>query len=239
MAPGCERSRPVVAGPGGAYAVALRSMHGGLCPVSCAPSPVSRAPCPCPRPRFTCSAFRVLRPAPHARVFRLLHFVPPFPVFCCPRPVARVLRPAFCVLRSAFCVLRPASCTPCPRARARVRVRVHVHVFRVLRPAPHARVFRVPHPRPAPRTRTRGPAPCARARAPVSRAPHPVPVAPSSASRGRLPAFRALSPPTHTLRGRSFRLLQAAGMKRKSGGSPEEPPDFACIAAARLTRACG
>lgn len=168
MAPGCERSRPVVAGPGGC----MQSRCGpctGACapsPVPRLPSPVSRAPCPCPRPRFTCSAFRVLRPAPHARVFR------------------------------------------------------------------------VPHPRPAPRTR--GPAPCAHARAPVSRAPHPapVPVAPSSASRGRLPVFRALSPPP-ALRGRSFRLLQAAGMKRKSGGSPEEPPDFACIAAARLTRACG
>ena len=108
----------------------------------------------CPRP-----VARVLRPAPRARVFRLLHFVPPFPVFCSPRPVARVLR--------------PASCTPCPRARARARARVRVHVFRVLRPAPHARVFRLPCSAPAPRTRTRTRGPAALRSVPV--APHPWP----------------------------------------------------------------
>ena len=153
MAPGCERSRPVVAGPGGAYAVALRSMHGGLCPVSCAPSPVSRAPCPCPRPRFTCSAFRVLRPAPHARVFRVPH----------PRPAPRAPHP------------RPRTLRPCPCPRL---------------------------PRPAPRARARGSVFCVPRT--VARVPRPV------------------SPPA--LRGRSFRLLQAAGMKRKSGGL--RPPDL-------------
>lgn len=212
MAPGCERSRQVVAGPGGCM-----QSRCGPCTGACAPSPAPRA-----------RVSRVLRPAPRARVFRLLHFVPPFPVFCCPRPVARVLR--------------SASCTPCPRARARVRVRVRVrvHVFRVLRPAPHARVFRVPHPRPAPRTphprpRTLRPCPCPRLPrpAPRARARGSVFCVPRTVARVPRPA----SPPA--LRGRSFRLLQAAGMKRKSGGSPEEPPDFACIAAARLTRACG
>lgn len=114
MAPGCERSRPVVAGPGGAYAVALRSMHGGLCPVSCAPSPVSRAPCPCPRPRFTCSAFRVLRPAPHARVFRVPHPRPapaaphPAPVPVPPSPAPRTPRPC-----PWLRLLRPADGCPC------------------------------------------------------------------------------------------------------------------------------
>lgn len=132
MAPGCERPRQVVAGPGGCM-----QSRCGPCTGACAPSP-----------------------APRARVFRLLHFVPPFPVFCCPRPVARVLR--------------PASCTPCPRARARVRV----HVFRVLRPAPHAhaRVFRVPRPAPAPAPAA--PLPCALCpwpRTRVSCAPCPCP----------------------------------------------------------------
>lgn len=173
MAPGCERSRQVVARPGGCM-----QSRCGPCTGACAPSPMPR----------------------------LLHFVPPFPVFCCPRPVARVLR-------SAFCVLRPASCTPCPVPASASTC----SAFCVLRPTPASSVFRTRAPRPAP---------CAR------------PVAPSSASRGRLPVFRALSPPP-TLRGGSFRLRHAAGMKRKSGGSPQEPPDFACIAAARLTRACG
>ena len=212
MAPGCGRPRQVVAGPGGCM-----QSRCGPCTGACAPSPMPR----------------LLRP------------VPAFPVFCCPRPVARVLR-------SAFCVLRSASCTPCPRARARVRVRVHV--FRVLRPAPHARVFRVPHPRPRtphPRPRTLRPVPafpvfcCPRPRCPALCARGPAPASP--APRARAPVFcvpqtvarvpRPISPPT--LRDGSFRLRHAAGMKRKSGGSPQEPPDFACIAAARLTRACG
>ena len=96
MAPGCERSRPVVAGPGGAYAVALRSMHGGLVP------------------RLLCPVSRLPRP------------VPAFPVFCCPRPVARVLRSASFVLhpvppcpcprpRPRPRVPRFASCAPRPR----------------------------------------------------------------------------------------------------------------------------
>lgn len=124
------------------------------------------------------------------------------------------------------CVPCTGACAPSPVPRLPSPVPVPAstfYVFRVLRPAPHARVFRVPHPAPA---------------APHPRLLRPVPVPPSSAFRRRLPVFRALSPPP-ALRGRSFRLLQAAGMKRKSGGSPEEPPDFACIAAARLTRACG
>lgn len=189
MAPGCERSRPVVAGPGGAYAVALRSMHGGLCPVSYAPSP-----------------------APRARV-------------------SRVLLPAASSPCSASCVLRPASCTPCPRARAPCpcpcpRPRFTCSAFRVPRFASRAPRPRLPcsASRTRTRTRTRGPAP--RARAPVFCVPQTV---------ARVP--RPISPPT--LRGGSFRLRHAAGMKRKSGGSPQEPPDFACIAAARLTRACG
>ena len=172
-------------------------MHGGLCPVSYAPSP-----------------------APRARV-------------------SRVLLPAASSPCSASCVLRPASCTPCPRARARVHVlRVPRSAFRVLRPAPHARVFRVPHPRPAPRTphprpRTLRPCSCPRLPRPAPRARAPVFCVPQTVAR----VPRPISPPT--LRGGSFRLRHAAGMKRKSGGSPQEPPDFACIAAARLTRACG
>lgn len=134
---------------------------------------------------------------------------------CAPSPMPRLLRPV-----PAF----PVFCCPRP-------------VARVLRPAPRARVFRLLHFVP-PFPVFCCPRPIARVLRSASCVLHPVPVAPSSASRGRLPVFRALSPPP-ALRGRSFRLLQAAGMKRKSGGSPEEPPDFACIAAARLTRACG
>lgn len=152
-------------------------MHGGLCPVSYAPSPMPR----------------LLRP------------VPAFPVFCCPRPVARVLRPASCVLRpaprapvpvpasasasastcSAFCVLRPTPASSVFRTRAP-------------RPAPRTRG-------PAPCARAR--APVSRARGSVfcvprtvARVPRPVSpprtsgqVLPASASRrdekkiGRLP----------------------------------------------------
>ena len=120
MAPGCERSRPVVAGPGGAYAVALRSMHGGLCPVSYAPSPAPRARVSrvlLPAASSPCSASCVLRPAsctpcPRARA--------PCP---CPRP--RFTCSVFRVPRSAFCVPRPTPASsvfrnPHPRPRTRV-----------------------------------------------------------------------------------------------------------------------
>ena len=212
MAPGCERPRQVVAGPGGCM-----QSRCGPCTGACAPSPMPRLLRPVPAfPVFCCPrpVARVLRPAPHARVFRLLHFVPPFPVFCCPRPVARVLR-------SAFCVLRPASCTPCPCACARARVRVHV--FRVLRPAPHARVFRVPHPRPAPAPAS----PAPRARAPVFCVPRTV---------ARVP--RPVSPPRT-----SGQVLPASASRRdekKIGRLPRGTSRF-CMhcSGARLTRACG
>ena len=139
---------------------------------------------------------------------------------CAPSPVPRLLCP----------VSRLPS--PAPRARARVHVlRVPRSAFCVPRPTPASSVFRVPHPHPHPRPRC--PALCARGPAP--RAPCPCPRLLRSADGS--PCSAPCLPPA--LRGRSFRLLQAAGMKRKSGGSPEEPPDFACIAAARLTRACG
>lgn len=211
MVPGCERSRQVVAGPGGC----MRSRC-VPCTGACAPSPVPRLPSPAPRARVRVRVrvhvFRVLRPAPHARVFRLLHFVPPFPVFCCPRPVARVLRSAFCVLRPAPRAPVPVPPCPCPRPRPRVP-----------RPAPAPAALLPCALCPWPRTRVScAPCPCPRLLRSADGSPHSAPYLP---------------PPT--LRGRSFRLLQAAGMKRKSGGSPQEPPDFACIAAARLTRACG
>ncbi len=234
MAPGCERPRQVVAGPGGCM-----QSRCGSCTGACAPSPMPRLLRPVPAfPVFCCPrpVARVLRPAPRARVFRLLHFVPPFPVFCCPRPVARVLRPAFCVLRSASCVLRPASCTPCPRAPVppcpRARARVRVHVFRVLRPAPHARVFRVPHPRPRtlrPCPRLPRPAPRARARARGSVFCVPRTVA-------RVP--RPVSPPRT-----SGQVLPASASRRdekKIGRLPRGTSRF-CMhcSGARLTRACG
>ena len=152
---------------------------------------------------------------------RLLRPVPAFPVFCCPRPVARVLR--------------PASCTPCPRARAPVPVPASASTcsaFCVLRPTPASSVFRTRAPHPAPAA----PLPCALCpwpRTRVSCAPCPRLLRSADGSPRSAPYL----PPT--LRGGSFRLRHAAGMKRKSGGSPQEPPDFACIAAARLTRACG
>ena len=119
MAPGCERSRPVVAGPGGAYAVALRSMHGGLCPVSCAPSPVSRARARvhvlrvprfasrAPRPRLPCSVFRVPRSASCT----------PCPRCPCPRPRPRVPRFASCAPRPAPAAPHPAPVPPSPAPR--------------------------------------------------------------------------------------------------------------------------
>ncbi len=159
------------------------------------------------------------RAAVHARglVPRLLRPVPAFPVFCCPRPVARVLRSAFCVLHPVPPLPVPASASTCS-------------AFCVLRPTPASSVFRVPHPHPRPC------ALCPWPRTRVSCAPCPCPRLLRSAD-GSPRSAPYLPPPT--LRGGSFRLRHAAGMKRKSGGSPEEPPDFACIAAARLTRACG
>lgn len=147
---------------------------------------------------------------------RLLRPVPAFPVFCCPRfPCS-------------------ASCTPCPRARARVRVRV----FRVLRPAPHARVFRVPHPRPAPRTRGPAPCACARARAPVSRAPHPCPWLRLLRPADGCPCSAPCLPPRT-----SGQVLPASASRRdekKIGRFPTGTSRF-CMhcSGARLTRACG
>ena len=113
MAPGCERPRQVVAGPGGCM-----QSRCGPCTGACAPSPMPRLlrPVPafpvfcCPRPvaRVLRSAFCVLRPAPRA----------PVPA---PRARARARVHVLRVPRSAFRVLRPAP---------------HARVFRVPRPAP-------------------------------------------------------------------------------------------------------
>ena len=205
----------------------------GPCTGACAPSPMPRLLRPVPAfPVFCCPrpVARVLRPAPRARVFRLLHFVPPFPVFCCPRPVARVLRPASCVLRPA--PRAPVARCPCPRPRPRPRV----PRFASCAPRP-----RLPCSAPAPRTRTRTRGPAALRSVPV--APHPrllrpVPVPPSSASRGRLPVFRALSPPRT-----SGQVLPASASRRdekKIGRLPRGTSRF-CMhcSGARLTRACG
>lgn len=183
MAPGCERSRQVVAGPGGCM-----QSRCGPCTGACAPSPMPRLlrPVPafpvfcCPRPvaRVLRPASCVLRPAPRAPV---------------PAPRARARVHVLRVPRSAFRVLRPAP---------------HARVFRVPHPRPAPRT---PHPRPrCPALCARGPAPASpapRARAPVfcvprtvARVPRPVSpprtsgqVLPASASRrdekkiGRLP----------------------------------------------------
>ena len=211
-------------------------MHGGLCPVSYAPSPAPRA-----------RVSRVLLPAASSPCSASCTPCPRLPSSALRAPISRVLLPAAsspcsasCVLRSAFCVLRPASCVlrpaprapvpPCPRARARVRVRVHV--FRVLRPAPHARVFRVPHPRPRtlrPCPRLPRPAPRARARARGSVFCVPRTVA-------RVP--RPVSPPRT-----SGQVLPASASRRdekKIGRLPRGTSRF-CMhcSGARLTRACG
>ncbi len=140
---------------------------------------------------------------------------------CAPSPMPRLLRPVpafpvFCCPRPVARVLRPAPRAPVSRVLLPAASSpcsafcVLRSAFCVLRPASCT-------PRPAPRARARGSVFCVPRT--VARVPRPA------------------SPPA--LRGRSFRLRHAAGMKRKSGGSPQEPPDFACIAAARLTRACG
>ena len=176
--------RPAVNGPGrllrGRAGVCSRAaVHArGLVPrLLC---PVSRLPRPVPVPASTFyvfrvprSAFRVLRPAPHARVFRLLHFVPAFPVFCCPRPVARVLRPASCVLRPASCVLHPVP--PCPRPRPRVPR------FASCAPRP-----RLPCSAPAPRTPR--PCPWLRLLRPADGCPCSAPCLPPRTSGQVLPA---------------------------------------------------
>ena len=182
-------------------------MHGGLCPVSYAPSPAPRA-----------RVSRVLLPAASSPCSASCTPCPRLPSSALRAPVSRVLLPAASSPCSAFCVLHPVPPCPCPRPRPRPRVP------RFASRAPRPRL-----PCSASRTRTRGPAPAS----PAPRARGSVFCVPQTVAR----VPRPVSPPA--LRGRSFRLLQAAGMKRKSGGSPEEPPDFACIAAARLTRACG
>ena len=172
MAPGCERSRQVVAGPGGAYAVALRSMHGGLCPVSYAPSPAPRA-----------RVSRVLLPAASSPCSASCTPCPRLPSSALRAPVSRVLLPAASSPCSAFCVLHPVPPCPCPRPRPRVP--------RFASRAPRPRL-----PCSASRTRTRGPAPASpapRARGSVFCVPRtvarvPRPVSPPRTSGQVLPA---------------------------------------------------
>jgi hypothetical protein len=230
MAPGCERSRPVVAGPGGAYAVALRSMHGGLCPVSYAPSPAPRA-----------RVSRVLLPAASSPCSASCTPCPRLPSSALRAPVSRVLLPAASSPCSASCVLHPVP--PCPRAPVPVpapRARARVHVLRVPRsafcvprPTPASSVFRVPHPHPRPRC----PALCARGPAPASPAPRArgsVFCVPRTVAR----VPRPVSPPRT-----SGQVLPASASRRdekKIGRLPRGTSRF-CMhcSGARLTRACG
>ena len=209
-------------------------MHGGLCPVSYAPSPAPRA-----------RVSRVLLPAASSPCSASCTPCPRLPSSALRAPVSRVLLPAASSPCSAFCVLRPASCTPCPRARARVRVRVHVHVFCVLRPAPRA-------PVPVPASASTCSAFCVLRPTPASsvfrtRAPHPAPAAPHPAPG---PWLRLLRPadgcpcsapclPPRT----SGQVLPASASRRdekKIGRLPRGTSRF-CMhcSGARLTRACG
>ena len=142
-------------------------MHGGLCPVSYAPSPAPRARVSrvlLPAASSPCSAFCVLRSA-----FCVLHPVPP-----CPRARARARAPvpvpasaSTCSAStcSAFCVLRPTPASSVFRTRAPHPAPVPVPVPVPPSPAPRARargsVFCVPRtvarvPRPASPPRTSG-----------------------------------------------------------------------------------
>lgn len=129
-------------------------MHGGLCPVSYAPSPAPRARVSrvlLPAASSPCSASCVLRPASC-----VLHPVPPCP---CPRPRPRP-RPR--VPRFASCAPRPRLPCSAPAPRApHPRPRTLRPCPRLPRPAPRARgsvfcvprtVARVPRPVSPPRT---------------------------------------------------------------------------------------
>ena len=203
-------------------------MHGGLCPVSYAPSPAPRA-----------RVSRVLLPAASSPCSASCTPCPRLPSSALRAPVSRVLLPAASSPCSAFCVLRPASCTPCPRARAPVPVPASASTcsaFCVLRPTPASSVFRTRAPHPAPA------------------APHPapVPVPPSPAPRTPRPCpwLRLLRPadgcpcsapclPPRT----SGQVLPASASRRdekKIGRLPRGTSRF-CMhcSGARLTRACG
>ena len=91
-----------------------------LRPASCTPCPRAPVPVPAPRARarvhvlrVPCSAFRVLRPAPHARVFRVPRPAPapaaPLPCALCPWPRTRVS----CAPCPWLRLLRPADGCPC------------------------------------------------------------------------------------------------------------------------------
>ena len=123
MAPGCERPRQVVAGPGGCM-----QSRCGPCTGACAPSPMPRLL----RPTPASSVFRTRAPHPRPRTLRPHPApvpVPPSPVP--PSPAPRTPRPCPC----------PRLLRPAPRARARAPV------FCVPRT-----VARVPRPVSLPRT---------------------------------------------------------------------------------------
>ena len=179
MAPGCERSRQVVAGPGGCM-----QSRCGPCTGACAPSPMPRLLRPVPAfPVFCC-------PRPVARVLRPASCTP------CPRARARVRVRVhvFRVLRPRPRVPRFASCAPRPRLPCSAPAPRTPHPRpRTLRPCPCPRL-----PRPAPRARARARVFCVPQT--VARVPRPVSpprtsgqVLPASASRrdekkiGRLP----------------------------------------------------
>ena len=228
MAPGCERSRQVVAGPGGCM-----QSRCGPCTGACAPSPmlrllcpVSYAPSPAPRARVS----RVLLPAASSPCSASCTPCPRLPSSALRAPVSRVLLPAASSPCSAFCVLRPA-----PRAPVPVPVPVPVpastfYVFRVPRFASRAPRPRLPCSASRTRTRTRGPAPASpapRARGSVFCVPRTV---------ARVP--RPVSPPRT-----SGQVLPASASRRdekKIGRLPRGTSRF-CMhcSGARLTRACG
>ena len=145
MAPGCERSQQVVAGPGGCMQSRCGPCTGGvprlLCPVSCAP---------CLRPRLTYSAFCVPHPAPRTPCPRL-------PSSALRAPVSRVLLPA---ASSPCSAPAPAPRAPHPRPAPRTRG-----------PAPAA-PHPAPVP-PSPAPRARGPVSCVPRT--VARVPRPAP----------------------------------------------------------------
>lgn len=142
MAPGCERPRQVVAGPGGCM-----QSRCGPCTGACAPSPMPRLlrPVPafpvfcCPRPvaRVPCSAFCVLRSASC-----VLRPVPPCPCPCPrPRPRPRVPRFASCAPRPRLPCSAPAPRTPHPRLLRPVPVPPS-SAPRTPRPCPWLRLLR-------------------------------------------------------------------------------------------------
>lgn len=211
-------------------------MHGGLCPVSYAPSPAPRA-----------RVSRVLLPATSSPCSASCTPCPRLPSSALRAPVSRVLLPAAsspcsasCVLRPAFCVLRPASCTPRPvpvPASTFYVFRVPRFASRAPRPRLPSSVFRVPRPAPAPAPAAPHPALCARGPAPASPAP-----------RARAPVFCvpqtvARVPRPISLPRTSGQVLPASASRRdekKIGRFPTGTSRF-CMhcSGARLTRACG